>query len=204
MYDFYEEPKHLNIKKVVIVSLILIIFLISILIMIFVKIHNNKNTPDISEKIIEEEKNIVFYSEDKSISVELSKAFNLKPYSSNLGYLLDLRSDNNLDIYISRENMIPNKQLLEIVEADKNVYLKKFESYSNLSEIKELSVNGNIAYTYSFHYLDKNLNNAFYIQVTWLQINDTLYIFDIEFPLDELVFNSNISSSILSSFKTFN
>ena len=145
-----------------------------------------------------------FYSSDNSISIELSNTFCLKPYNSNLGYLLELRSENQLNIFITKMSDVPNKDLSELVEADKIAYLANFESYSNLSDTKQLAINNNPAYTYSFHYLDKKLNKAFYLQVTWLQVGNEHYTFDIEFPLDDLPFNTNISSSVLSSFKILN
>lgn len=199
MYDFYQEPRHLNKKKVAIVSAIFVLILLLIIFLIARKISAPaKKEPEKQEV---NPTTTVFESPDHSVSVELSNALNLKNYESNLGYLMELRSENNLNIFITKETAIPNQALSEILEADKNTFLSNFESHSNLSETKELSVNGNLAYTYSFHYLDKTLNKAFYLQVTWLQIQDTLYIFDIEFPLDDLSFNTNISSAVLSSFK---
>ncbi len=198
MYDFYQEPRQLNKKKVAIVSAILVLILVLIIFLIARKISTpNKET----EKQDSNSTTTVFESPDHSIRVELSNALNLKNCESDLGYLMELRSENQLNIFITRENAIQNQALSEILEADKATFLSNFESHSNLSETKELSVNGNSAYTYSFHYLDKSLNKAFYLQVAWLQINNTLYIFDIEFPLDDLSFNTNITSAVLSSFK---
>lgn len=197
MYDFYEEPRHLNKKKVVIVSAILVLIVILIIFLIAHKISTPKNEP---ESQASAPNSTIFNSFDHSFSVELSNAFNLKNTDSGLGYLMELRSENNLNIFIAKENNLQNQTLSEIIEADKIAFLENFDN-SNVSETKELSVNGNLAYTYSFHYLDKTLNKAFYLQVTWLQIEDSLYIFDIEFPLDDLAFNTNIASAVLSSFK---
>lgn len=198
MNDFYGEPRHLNLKKVAIIATIAIILLIIVVVLIARKISAPKHTAntDITPT------STVFHSSDHSISLELSNSFKLKPYDSGLGYLLELRSEDDLNIFISKENTISNKNLSSILEADKLAFLENFESSSNISETKELSVNNNPAYTYSFHYLDKTLNQAFYLQVVWLQIDNTLYIFDIEFPLEDLSFNTNITSAVLSSFKT--
>lgn len=197
MNEFYEQTRQLNMKKVICIAVILIILIILIIILIINKSLNKKTSSN--EQI--NEKSTIFYSNDNSISIELSNNLNLKNYNSNLGYLLELRSDNNLNIFISKENAIENKSLLEIVNADKTSFLSTFESSSNLSDIKELSVNNNPAFTYSFHYLDKVLSKAFYIQIAWLQIDNIYYIFDIEFPLNDLSFNTNIASNVLSSFK---
>ena len=133
--------------------------------------------------------------------MELANSFNLKQYQPKQNYLLELRSENNLNIFVSKANALSNRTLSEIANADKTAFLQNFPNNSNLSDIKELSVNNNLAYTYSFHYLDKNLNQAFYLQVIWLQIGDIYYTFDIEFPLDDLSFNINIATSVLSGFK---
>ena len=54
---------------------------------------------------------------------------------------------------------------------------------------------------YSFHYLDENLNKAFYIQVILLEIGEKIYIFDIDFPLEDLVLYTNLATETLSLFK---
>ncbi len=197
MYEFYEEPRHLNKKKVIIFSILLIVILLIIIFMIAKKISSPKNNPEIP--VVQENNSVIFSSNDNSISVELSKNLNLIKYDSN--YLLDLRSNDNLDIFIDRQEKIANRELLDVVKADNVAFLQNFEGYSNPSDIKELSVNNNLAYTYSFHYLDTNLSKAFYLQIIWLEINENYYIFDIEFPLDELNFYTNLVTSVLASFQ---
>ena len=197
MNDFYEETPKLNIKKVAIIIIIFIILLAFIIVFIAKKISTPKN----NTSSVVTETSTIYYSNDKSISIELSNNLNLNTYDSGLNYLLELRSPNNLNIFVSKQDVIQNKDFMKVVNADKLAFLNNFEGYSNLSEIKELSVNNNIAYTYSFHYLDKVLNTAFYLQVIWLQIDNEYYIFDIEFPLNDLSFNTNIVSSVLSTFK---
>ncbi len=197
MYEFYEEPRHLNKKKVIIFSILLIVILLIIIFMIAKKISSPKNNPE--PPVVQENNSVIFSSNDNSISVELSKNLNLIKYDSN--YLLDLRSNDNLDIFIDRQEKIANRELLDVVKADNVAFLQNFEGYSNPSDIKELSVNNNLAYTYSFHYLDTNLSKAFYLQIIWLEINENYYIFDIEFPLDELNFYTNLVTSVLASFQ---
>jgi len=197
MHEFYEEPRQLNVKKVIIICLILVIILISLIVVIARKISSPKENDNTKKPT----SSTVFNSPDHSVSIELPNTFNLKSYNSNLNYLIELRSKDNLNIFLSKETTTQNQNLANIIEADKLAFLSNFDSYSNLSDTKELSVNNHLAYTYSFHYLDKNLNQAFYLQVTWLQIENTFYIFDIEFPLNDLAFNTNITSTVLSSFK---
>lgn len=199
MDEFYEEPPKLNIKKVIIISVIFLLILILLIVWIAKKISTPKQ--NLIQNVQVTETSSIFSSNDKSVSVELSNTLGLKNYNSELDYLIELRSDNNLDIFISKKEIFPNKSLQDVVNADKLAFLEKFENYSNLSDAKELSVNGNQAYTYSFHYLDKNLNQAFYLQIVWIQIENSYYIFDIEFPLDDLSFNTNVVTDVLSNFQ---
>ncbi len=197
MYEFYKEPRRLNIKKVVIIAVILIVLLMSLTLFIAHKITTPKKKEDSNSAT----SSTIYDSIDHSISLELPNTFNLNSYNSNLGYLIELHSKEDLSIFVAKEEKIENKTLAEIIEADKLAFLSNFEGHSNLSDTKELSVQNHLSYTYSFHYLDQNSNQPFYLQVIWLEIEDSLYIFDIEFPLDDLPFNTNIASSVLSSFK---
>lgn len=145
------------------------------------------------------DKTSVFYSTDNSISVELLNSYNLKKYDSD--YLLELRSDENLNIFIDKAQAIENKALSDIINKEKENFISNFENSSNISDVRDVVVNENQIYTYSFHYLDKNSNTTFYLQVMWLQIGDTYYMLDVEFPLDKLSFFTNVATSLLYSFK---
>lgn len=198
---FYWEPQHLNMKKVIgIVVIILIVILGSIfgILSKIRKIEKKEETQNYNKNTIIN-KTSIFYSNDNSISVELLNSYNLKKFDSD--YLLELRSDDNLNIFIDSQPAIENKTLSDIINKEKENYISNFENSSNISEIKEISINDNQIYTYSFHYLDTSLNATFYLQVMWLQINDKYYIIDIEFPLDKLTFFTNVATSILYSFK---
>lgn len=197
MYEFYEEPRHLNLKKVVIISVVLIAILLLVILLIAKKISTSEKTTEPQTQTTQNT-TTTFSSNDNTVRVELSNHLNLTKYESN--YLLELRSENNLGIFISKKDAISNRDLLDIVNADKIAFLQNFEKSSNISDIKELSVNNNLAYTYSFHYLDTKLNKAFYLQIAWLQIDNQYYVFDIEFPLDDLSFYTNLVTSVLASF----
>lgn len=197
MYEFYEEPRHLNLKKVIIISVVLLVILLLIILFIAKKISTPKDNTEPQTQATQNT-TTTFSSNDNSVRVELSNHLNLMKYESN--YLLELRSENNLGIFISKKDAISNRELSDIVNADKIAFLQNFEKSSNISDIKELSVNNNLAYTYSFHYLDTKLNKAFYLQIAWLQIDNQYYVFDIEFPLDDLSFYTNLVTSVLASF----
>lgn len=186
--------KQLNIKKVIIIVSIII----TLIIIFFAYQHNKK------QKLLIEEAsnpNTVFYDNKKTISVELSKMYGLKKYTPVNDYLIELRSEKNLNIFVSFKENIKEKSLKDIVSADKLAFTQSFEKQSNISEIRELNVNGHSAFTYSFHYLDQNLNIPFYIQIVWLEFKGNYYIFDIEFPLNDLNSYINIVTETLSNFK---
>ena len=197
MYEFYEEPRRLNKKKVIIFSMICMAILLGIILLIAKKISTPKNNPE--NPVVQENNTMIFSSKDNSVSVELSKNLGLTKYDSD--YLLDLRSKDDLNIFIAKKDKVANRELIDIVKADYVAFLQNFEGYSNPSDIKELSVNNNLAYTYSFHYLDTNLSEAFYLQVVWLEVNESYYVLDIEFPLNELNFYTNLVTSLLASFQ---
>ena len=95
--------------------------------------------------------------------------------------------------------MYENKTLENIVSADKNSYISKFKSYSNLSNVTQLVVSGFPAYTYSFHYLNKK--SAYYLQILWIETESGYYVIDVEFPLDSLNDNHVIINDLVNNFK---
>lgn len=186
----------LNIKKVIIVVLILILLIVSIVVFAISRMSQNKNDVNLDSSATTE----VFADVENTISVEIPKKYKLVQ-SHNNEYLIKLSSEENVDIYISKIDEFQNRDLYSVARADRLAYLESYNAYSNLSDLKELEVNGHRAYMYSFHYLDENLKKAFYIQVILLEMENCIYIFDIDFPLDDLVLYTNIATETLSTFK---
>ena len=195
--------KKLNVKKVVIAVLIGVLLIISIIVFVISRI-GAKKIEEENKKIIAESMSesttTVFKDTANTISIEVDKKYNFVQAQNN-EYLIKIFSTEDSDIYISRLEGIEDKDLSSVARADKLAYLEDYNSYSNLSDLKELNVNGNQAFTYSFHYLDENLKKAFYIQVVLLKVNDKIYVFDVDFPLDELNFYTNLLTDTLASFK---
>lgn len=192
--------RKLNIKKVIIAVLILILVIVSIVIFTISRktaiVENNTNIQNEEENSTTD----IFTDVENTISIEIPKKYKLEQVHNN-EYLIKLSSDENVDVYISTIDKVEGRSLFAIARADKLAYLESYNSYSNASELKELEVNGNKAYMYSFHYLDENLNKAFYIQVILLEIGEKIYIFDIDFPLEDLVLYTNLATETLSLFK---
>ena len=102
---------------------------------------------------------------------------------------------------ISKLDGLEGRDLHSIARADRLAYLESYNTFSNSSELRELDVNGNQAFTYSFHYLDENLGKAFYIQVVIMKVENNIYVFDMDFPLEEINFYTNLLPDTLANFK---
>lgn len=200
MIDDFSTYRKLNIKKVAIVVAILLLFIVSITVFVISRKMEKNEVPNNSVSVQNtESKTDIFYDVENTISVEVPKKYELKQ-SHNSEYLIKLSSDYNMDVYISKIEKLEGRPLSSVARADKLAYLESYNTYSNLSDLKELNVNGNLAYTYSFHYLDENLRKAFLIQVVLLELEDAIYIFDIDFPLDDLTIYTNLTTEVLENF----
>lgn len=198
MYEFFCFKKELNIKKI-----ILLVILISIILGFCLTLYFHKTRKTEKIKLEEQNPNSTFYDNNNTISVTLPKTYKLQQYSPKNNYLVELRSENNLNIFISKENLIKDKSLLEIASADIKAYIENFNTYSNLSEIKGFEVGSQQAYTYSFHYLDSKTKTTYYLQVIWLQTDTGYFLFDIEFPLNDLNNYTSLIDTVLNSLTVY-
>ncbi len=194
MNEIFEFRKELNIKKILIIALIIFVIMGAILWKAF---SPSEESPHI--KIKSEISESKFYSQNKIFSLTLSNSYNFIQYEPVSNYILELRNENNLNIFVSEEDLLQNLTLSELVNADLKSYVAKFENSSNISNISEIDRGGKPAYTYSLHYLDTNTKTAYYLQTIWLEYNDKYYIIDIEFPLNSLNENSKIINDVLNS-----
>ena len=202
MNEVFYFKKELNIKKIILV-IIVIILILGILLKIFN--HNDNSTKEIKTEVQTQKSNpnSTFYDINQQISITLPNSYRLLQYSSKNNYLIELRSENNLNIFISKENILSNKTLSEIASADIKSYIENFNNYSNLSEPKGFKVGSKQAYTYSFHYLDSKTKQIYYLQVIWLQTDSEYFIFDIEFPLDDLNNYTALIDTVLNSLTIY-
>ena len=194
MHEIFSFRKELNIKKIIIISIISVIVLG---LLIWILLPPAKETIEKTEE--KDNPNAVFYSQDKTITLELPKTYNFTQYIPTNNYIFELRNTDNLNIFISEVSKIQNKELADVISADQSSYISQFNKYSNLSNVSEFDLGGLKAYSYSFHYLDSKTKIAYYLQTIWLQKNDNYYILDIEFPLDSLSENSKIINDVLNS-----
>lgn len=206
MNDYYFYEKKLNIKKVIIAIAILLVIVIVILVAFSSK--NNKNaendvvTSDSSQSINAEtlSKNVIYQDEGKTISVELKRSYGLEIIKPQDNRLLVLQSTDNLSLYISKLDLISNRDFLDVVTADKESYVNNIGPYSNLTEIRELQVGSLRAYTYGLQFLETESNSAYILQVVWLEAPDGYYIFDIEYPLSDDIYFQTVLTEALSTF----
>lgn len=197
---FFNWRKSLNLKKLIITILILLIIIVIILISIFYKKEPVENSP--SAPIYNDKTNTTtFFDTNCKISLEIPNKYNLKQFKTSQDYLLELRSESNLSIFISSKDKIPSRHLKDVVFADKESFTENFFAVSNVSDVKELNINESTHYSYSFNYIDENLNQSFYIQIFWIETNDNYYVFDIEFPLDNLNNYPDIANDIINNFQ---
>lgn len=194
MNQIFEFRKELNIKKILIV--LLIIFIITGLILWKVFSPSEESS---SVKIKDEVTESKFYSKNKNFSLTLSSSYNFVQFDPTESHILELRNENNLNIFVAEENLLQNLTLAELVEADLKSFVAQFKKSSDISNVTEFDRGGKPAYTYSFHYLDSNTKTAYYLQTIWIEYNDRYYIIDIEFPLNSLNENSKIINDVLNS-----
>ena len=195
MNEIYSYHKELNIKKIIFLIILIIVLLISSSIIIYkLLIMEPEETP--------QEEFSTFYDSNNSISITLSKKYNLVSVDSD-DYLLKLKSTKNLGIFISNNELL-NKTIEEVANADLKTYIQSFSETSDVSNLEEFKINDNLGYTYSFHYLDSQTETVFYLQVIWININNEFYTFDFEFPLDDLNDYTDIINETLDNFKIIN
>ena len=194
MNQIFEFRKELNIKKILIVLLIIFIITGIILWKVF-----SPSEESSSVKIKDEVTESKFYSKNKNFSLTLSSSYNFVQFDPAESHILELRNENNLNIFVAEENLLQNLTLAELVEADLKSFVAQFKKSSDISNVTEFDRGGKPAYTYSFHYLDSNTKTAYYLQTIWIEYNDRYYIIDIEFPLNSLNENSKIINDVLNS-----
>lgn len=192
MNQIFEFRKELNVKKLAIAAIIILAVIGGI---IFISSSVSKKE---EEKIESEKPNKTFYSSDKTISLDYLKTYGFNQYKTNENYLMELRTENNLNVFVSKKDLLPGKTLYDIATADSKTYINEFANYSNISELSEFNYNEKKAYTYSLHYLNSKV--PYYLQVIWIESSNAYYILDIEFPLEDLNNYTNIINDTINSF----
>ena len=80
-------------------------------------------------------------------------------------HIFELHSNNDFNLYIDKIENLDNYSLLLIAKGDKNYFPETFNSFSNISDISETTINNFPISYYNFEYLDDNTNQNYYIQI---------------------------------------
>lgn len=181
--------KKINKKKIIIIALIALILLgISIFTVFFI----NKKYQKTSKT----------YFIDNTFNITIDNKYNLNTDKISNTHIFELHSKNNFNIYIDKIENLDNYSLLLIAKGDKNYFPSTLGSISNISEISETTINNFPIVTYSFEYLDNNINQQYYVQIYFIKINNKIYSIDVEFPVSETETFLPITSNILSTINT--
>lgn len=194
MNEIYSFHKELNIKKIIFAIIFILIIIIAMVILVYRLLFAslNENTADAYT---------TFSDSNNSINLTLPQEYGLKQVNSESTYVLELKSDKNLAIFISYEDLLVNRNLTDIANADINTYIKEFSEVSDLSGLEEFKTDDSFGYTYSFNYLDQQTETVFYLQVIWIETNNGYYIMDFEFPLEDLNDYTDLINQSLDNFE---
>lgn len=181
--------KTINKKKIIlIISIIAILLGISM----FAAFYANKTPIKTSET----------YLIDNNFKITINNNLNLNTNKFSDKHIFELHSNNNFNLYIDKIENLDNYSLLLIAKGDKNYFPETFNSFSNISDISETTINNFPISYYNFEYLDTNTNQNYYIQINFIKINNNIYTIDVEFPISEKEIFLPIVSDILSTITT--
>lgn len=198
MNEPYHFHSQLNILKIAIVA-VCVVFLVVISVVLFIpkkeKTQNVITPPKVENEFID------FEDKNKDIILTFNKTYGLKQFDLNQRYILELRSDKNLNILVEKKDLISDKNLYDIAKKDKENYIKNFNNTVEISELKELHFNSAIGYTYSFEYTSTTYPSNLCMHVIWCQGQNCYYITNVIYPKEKQNENSNILTEIVNTFK---
>ena len=189
---YFFKPK-LNKIKIIIILLIIAIIL-GIATFVFLNFYNNN--PNSNTLVNKKNSN---YLVDNNFTISVDSSYNLKDFSPKNNFLLELHSENNFNVYISKLENPDNYSLYMISKADLSSYPSNFQNVTELSELKNVTLNGFDSYSYSFKYLDSTNSVNYYMNIFLVQIRNSIYVFNFDFPVSNLnSFNSMVSNIVNS------
>jgi uncharacterized protein YpmB len=199
MNEVFEFHKTLNKKKIAMLIIIIILILLLIVFSIERHIENKKKFDEANAS------SVTFFDKNNELSIELSKKYDLSLVNlQENNYVLELSSPNKLYICVSKEDLISNHNLSNIVESDKSIFTEKFSNVSDISDISETTINDLQSYTYGFNYIDSETSNPFYLQTLWIQTESNYYIVDVSFIQNDSQDYNNVFNDIISNLKIEN
>ena len=149
-------------------NIILLIFIVLLIIIVFLLLGLTRNH---KQKNID--KSLIYTAEDSSISVTLSEKMNFSKIESDSYKLALYSSSLDSGIYFSELEAHNIRDIYKFINADKNDYISKFSSISQVSDISETVVCGEKAYNYNFYY-----KSTMYVDVYWVLKDDKFIVID--------------------------
>ena len=199
MSSIIDYFKDLTLKKILIlvfIGLFLLVIIIDLLSKAFTSV---KKEPDIKVNPYD-----IFVSSDSQFEISLSKDYKLEDKTVS-PYILKLKSeDNTVTILLSEHSKIDSSTLKQIAEGDKKIYVNKFNSMSNASDLYETNILENKqGFTYSFNYIKTvdGVDKTYYFQTIWFETDSSYFIIDIDFPQENLDSYSKLINDFLKGLK---
>jgi hypothetical protein len=180
----------LNIKKVCIGISILVIIILAIIICIFY--YSSKKEITYSPITASDEScQITFPS---NISYKINQ-------KDNNEFIIDLYSTNDeMFFYATKISKLHDIDFYQIVNDDKENYLKNKENIYDDSGIVSSNIPNYTSYEYSFIYSDTSYGKDFYSYVVWIETDNNLYVLNFEVIRDNMDAFKDVFYKIKNSF----
>ena len=191
MYE--TNQKKLHVWRIIIVALI--VLLITAITIIIYRNQKYKDIPYYKENIRLATTYKDITSFDNSFTIKINNDYDIKKASLE-NYVLNLYTNDGFFMYVSSIKKY-NFDLLKILESDKNLYIQKFEPYSNLTDITETAYTNLTGYSYSLNFTKQDKNCVLYEFVT--VINNKIYFFDFEYPAENAQMYLKLINELLNS-----
>ena len=175
-----EEEKHFNKNKLFIVIAIALALIVFICVAIFW--FNGSSLQSTNSK---KSHLVMVYSKNNSVSIQFSDTLSL--YDSpkeDSELLINLCSDENLYVTSSKFPKVLDKNLKELLNADKYSYINNYPNSFNVSEIYPIQINNYNCFAYNFYYKE-DLNGSYidyFVTTVWIEKDSNIYILDIKLP----------------------
>lgn len=181
-----------QIYKVKIITSICIILAIYGILLFIMNQNNIINLPFIPSRKIPYSS---ITSSDNAFKLTFDSSYGLKNIKTN-SYIINLINSDNFSFLVSS---IPkyNFKLKEILESDKQTFLKSFKNYTQITNVKEEKHNNISGYSYFIIYSENSIEYKLIEFIT--EIDNTLYFFDIQFPLKQERKYQTIANELLNS-----
>ena len=135
-HDLDFNFRNLERKQIILIVSIIVAIIILITVVCIFAINSHKKALSFGKNLGE---NKLFTGKNDSVKVTISKNYKLKQYNTYLDYLLELRNDNNLNIFVKKLDNSLNKVTTKKYSTKLNLTIKKTKK-SHQKKIRTISV----------------------------------------------------------------